>query len=59
MCGLEHYMPLYTYVGSFDRLAEHSRHILTAKGLWDEYGADGWGKGTVSQRKLLVYEMYL
>ena len=45
MCGLEHYLPRYTFIGSFDRLAEHSRHILTALGLWDAYGADGWGKG--------------
>ncbi|KAJ1454986.1 Sulfotransferase, partial [Pelagophyceae sp. CCMP2097] len=42
MCNLEKFLPAYNFVGSFDSLYSHTRRLLEAKGLWEDYGATGW-----------------
>jgi len=50
MCNLEKFLPAYNFLGSFDRLADHAERLLRGAGLWEEYGASGWGKrGKITQ----------
>jgi len=34
----------YDFVGYFENIEEDSRHLLQQLGLYDKYGASGWGK---------------
>ena len=43
VCVLNKFMPLYDFVGSYESLSNHSRLVLQELGLWEEYGANGWG----------------
>ena len=43
MCGLDKFLPLYNFIGSFNSLREHTEMLLRATSLWDDYGATGWG----------------
>lgn len=51
MCNLEKFLPAYDFVGSFDKLREHTELLLRSKGLWDEYGASGWVSTTTAMRR--------
>lgn len=42
MCNIERFLGAYTFVGSFSKLRDHTERLLRAKGLWGEYGSDGW-----------------
>jgi hypothetical protein len=56
MCNLEKFLPLYTFVGSFTHLREHTELMLRQANLWEEFGARGWplkapgGSGKVPAR---------
>lgn len=43
MCNLEKFLPAYNFLGSFEHLAGHAAALLRGAGLWEEYGARGWG----------------
>ena len=45
MCNLFKFLPAMNFVGSFDHLGNHTRALLGRLGLWEQYGASGWGKG--------------
>jgi len=38
------FLPAFNFIGSFEHLAEHTKMLLESTGLWDEYGANGWGR---------------
>ncbi|CAM9963243.1 unnamed protein product [Discosporangium mesarthrocarpum] len=47
--GLDKFLPYFDFIGDFRHIEEHSRVLLEKLGLWDEYGASGWGpKGSYS-----------
>jgi hypothetical protein len=37
-CGMDHVLPLFDFVGSFDHLPEHTKLLLERVGLWESYG---------------------
>lgn len=39
MCGLDHLLPHFDFIGNFDHIAEHSKLLLERVGLWDTHGA--------------------
>mmetsp|Transcript_12189 Transcript_12189/g.43074 ORF Transcript_12189/g.43074 Transcript_12189/m.43074 type:complete len:322 (+) Transcript_12189:310-1275(+) len=42
ICSLEMFLPVYSFVGRYENLREHSESLLRSLGLWDEFGAAGW-----------------
>jgi hypothetical protein len=44
VANLNKYLHLHNFVGNMSFLGNHTYQLLHAKGLWDEYGKDGWGK---------------
>ncbi|CAM9780420.1 unnamed protein product [Scytosiphon promiscuus] len=41
--GLDKFLPYFDFVGDFQHVEAHSEALLRHAGLWDEYGASGWG----------------
>lgn len=41
--GLDKFLPYFDFVGDFGHVREHSEELLRHVGLWDEFGATGWG----------------
>ena len=46
--GLAKYLPFFNFVGSFEHLENHTRVLLDGLGVWEEFGASGWGKDGAS-----------
>jgi hypothetical protein len=42
--NIRRFLPVMTFVGSFERLAEHAKALLESIGAWEKYGASGWGR---------------
>eukprot|EP00616_Rhizochromulina_sp_CCMP1243_P006700 CAMPEP_0118997614 /NCGR_PEP_ID=MMETSP1173-20130426/62049_1 /TAXON_ID=1034831 /ORGANISM="Rhizochromulina marina cf, Strain CCMP1243" /LENGTH=474 /DNA_ID=CAMNT_0006949071 /DNA_START=81 /DNA_END=1505 /DNA_ORIENTATION=+ len=42
--GMAKYLPYFNFVGSFERLENHTRALLEGLGVWEQFGASGWGK---------------
>lgn len=38
MCGLNHLLPKFNFIGSFDHIAEHTKILLEKTGIWDTLG---------------------
>ena len=38
------FLPAMNFVGSFERLESHARALLERVGIWEAYGARGWGR---------------
>ena len=47
MCGLDKYLPLFNFVGSFSYLHEHTKLLLTKLELWEKYGAETNATGVI------------
>jgi hypothetical protein len=45
MTNLFKFLPAFNFFGSFDHLGSHTKELLSGLGLWESYGASGWGKG--------------
>ncbi|CAM9794616.1 unnamed protein product [Pylaiella littoralis] len=43
--GLDKFLPYFDFVGDFQHVQAHSEALLRHAGLWDEFGASGWGPG--------------
>lgn len=41
--GLHKFLPYFDFVGDFNHVQAHSEALLRRAGLWDEFGASGWG----------------
>lgn len=41
--GLDKFLPYFDFVGDFQHLEAHSEALLRHAGLWEEFGASGWG----------------
>eukprot|EP00903_Cladosiphon_okamuranus_P006646 g6489.t1 len=41
--GLDKFLPYFDFIGDFQHVMEHSEALLRRAGLWDEFGASGWG----------------
>lgn len=41
--GLDKFLPYFDFIGDFKHVGEHSEALLRRAGLWDEFGASGWG----------------
>jgi hypothetical protein len=37
-CGMDHTLPLFDFIGSFDYLPEHTKLLLERVGIWESYG---------------------
>ncbi|CAN0447730.1 unnamed protein product, partial [Ectocarpus fasciculatus] len=42
--GLDKFLPYFDFVGDFKHVQEHSEEFLKRAGLWEEFGASGWGR---------------
>lgn len=51
-CSLEKFLPKYQFVGRYESLRDHAEMLLRSLGLWDEYGAAGWGHRDKRKRLL-------
>lgn len=40
---LDKFLPYFNLVGDFGYVQAHSEELLRRTGLWDQYGASGWG----------------
>lgn len=57
-CGLGKYLPLYNFVGNFEKLQAHAKIFLQATDIWDTFGADGWGpnhNGSMFERNVAMH----
>lgn len=60
-CGLDHLLPAYDFIGSFQHISKHTKLLLKKVGMWDEYGSkydDGNGamKGSLCMRPSPIRE---
>lgn len=39
ICGLDHLLPNFNFIGNFGHIAEHTKFLLQRVGFWDNYGA--------------------
>ncbi|CBN76839.1 conserved unknown protein [Ectocarpus siliculosus] len=42
--GLDKFLPYFDFVGDFKHVQEHSEEFLKRAGLWEKFGASGWGR---------------
>lgn len=41
--GLDKFLQYFDFIGDFNHIQEHSEELLRRMGLWEEFGASGWG----------------
>lgn len=41
--GLDKFLPYFDFIGDFKHVQAHSEALLRRAGLWEEFGASGWG----------------
>jgi len=46
--NIEKFMPYINFIGSFSKLSTDANRLLESMGLWNKYGANGWGKNGTS-----------
>ncbi|CAM9985372.1 unnamed protein product, partial [Choristocarpus tenellus] len=46
--GLDKFLPWFNFVGDFGNIEKHSRILLEKVGIWEEFGASGWGPNGTS-----------
>ncbi len=44
LANLDQYLHLHNFVGNMTYLGNHTYQLLSRLGLWERYGADGWGR---------------
>ncbi|CAN0425106.1 unnamed protein product, partial [Laminaria digitata] len=40
---LDKFLPYFDFIGDFSHVQSHSEALLRHTGLWEEFGASGWG----------------
>lgn len=49
-CGLEKFLPHFSFVGRYENLRDHAETFLRSRGLWAEFGASGWAPRSRGER---------